>query len=143
MNNKKNLILSLAASFQIQNLRAQVVTSVIEENKNAVDCSEFQIGTTDELNDVVLDGNITPEFSVPKLEFPHRDPHTFFIRGPIHLTENPIVYSMRENGSQLIAFTAVENSRNLVKVDVKYEDSCETDFELMKMDIHTEQCGLV
>ena len=50
---------------------------------------------------------------------------------------------MRENGSQLIAFTAVENSRNLVKVDVKYEDSCETDFELMKMDIHTEQCGLV
>ena len=108
-----------------------------------MDCSEFQIGTSDDLTDVVLDGAITPEFAVPKHEFPQRDPHTFYIRGPIRLVENPIVYSMRENGSQLIAFTSVENSRNLVKVDVRYEDSCETDFELMKMDIQTEQCGTV
>ena len=85
MNNTKNLLLALAASFQIQELRAQGVTPMIEETKNAVDCSEFQIGTSEELTDVVLDGTITPEFSVPKHEFPQRDPHTFFIRGPIRL----------------------------------------------------------
>ena len=51
------------------------------------------------------------------------------------------MYSIREDGKPLIAFTAVENALNLVKVDVRYEDSCEADFELMRMDIHTEECG--
>ena len=49
---------------------------------------------------------------------------------------------MSEDGKQLIAFTSVENSRNLVKVDVRYEDSCETELELMKMEINTEECGI-
>ena len=60
----------------------------------------------------------------------------------MRLAENPIVYSVSEDGKQLIAFTSVENSHNLVKVDVRYEDSCETEFELMKMEIHTEECGV-
>ena len=106
-----------------------------EEIENAVDCSEFFMGTTEELSDVILDGVIVPYYTVPRLEFPQRDPHTFFIKGTVRLSDNPIVYSLREDGKQLIAFTSVENSHNLVKVDVRYEDSCETDFELMKMDI--------
>lgn len=65
------------------------------------------MGTTEELTDVVLDGVITPDYLVPRLEFPQRDPHTFYIRGTVRLTENPIAYSLREDGKQLIAFTSV------------------------------------
>ena len=107
-----------------------------------IDCSNLFVGTQAELSDVILEGDLTAEYIAPRTKFPIRDSHQFYIRGTVRLAENPIVYSVGEDGKQLIAFTSVENSRNLVKVDVRYEYSCETEIELMKMEINTEECGV-
>ena len=98
MNNTKQLALLAVVACSPQLIQAQAFAAVIEEIENAVDCSEFYMGTTEELSDVILDGVIAPDYAVPRLEFPQRDPHTFFIRGTVRLSDNPIVYSLREDG---------------------------------------------
>ena len=121
--------------------KAQGVVEVTDALNQPIDCSNFFVGTQAELSDVILDGDLTADYIAPRTKFPIRDSHQFYIRGTVRLAENPIVYSVSEDGKQLIAFTSVENSRNLVKVDVRYEDSCETELELMRMEINTEECG--
>ena len=44
----------------------------------------------------------------------------------------------------MMAFTQTEASRDMVKVEVRYEEQCEGDFELMQMDIPlSDGCGMI
>ena len=51
--------------------RSQGITEITDQlNQPIADCSNFFVGTLAELNDVILDGDITPDYTVPKIEFP-------------------------------------------------------------------------
>jgi len=111
-------------------------------------CDDFSIGTRPDLVDVVRQGAVRAEFMGAEFEFSQSIPHSFFMKGSVALAGNPIVYSLNSSQDdstveELLAFTSVETSLNMLKVEVKYSDKeCRDDFELMQMDIPlADGCG--
>ena len=91
--------------------------------------------------DVVRDGLLRSEFADAETEFLQSRPHSFFIRGSTALAGAPSIYSLNTSqddstAEELLAFTELDNSANLVKIGVRYsERPCKDEYELMQMDL--------
>ena len=114
---------------------------------HAINCNNIQVGTTEDLSDVVRDGVIRAEYSSAEFQHSQSLPHTYYIRGldDAKLDGSPIVHSVRNNSHSgptaadgLVAFTQMTNSNDkMFKVEVNYSDkNCQGEQELMQMDIN-------
>ena len=113
--------------------------------RQILNCDDINIGTMEHLSDVVIEGQLKADYMAAQFEFAQSQPHTFYIKGTTHLSGPPTVYSLTNDDSakELMAFTQVENSHGIVKVEVKYSDKeCTNELELMQMDIPLQSgCG--
>lgn len=75
-----------------------------------INCAEIQMGTKENLADVVANGSLSPEFLSAHVEFSQNEPHTFYINGAAGETVSslPTVFSISKTNddSALKEFSA-------------------------------------